>query len=598
MASLLAAGDVPPRHHGLVHRRGARRDAGRRRKRAGLDTAWQVGTLGVAHRRRPRRAADQRRTPAGSPGVGVERSGRRMHLFARTQLASERLRADRPLRARAAAEAAQLRRRRHRPRSVSAACSSPTATRATGSRSSVETVGASYSLTLGSYGFVSLFANHTRSQDSQTDVYLGWTMPLGNRRSVGSSLSYRPDLATGDSLEATATLQQNLPAGSGTGYYLSASSTEDVQASLSYQGRAGQAGVEYSRRDDIDGWRATALGGLTLTVGRRAADALAGPELCRGPGGRLPRSDRVRREPADRPHRPQGPCAARSPPPLRHEPGEPGPGRAAAGCLAFESDRALSRPPTAAGPSSDSRSRARPRQRCGWCRKAVSPCRQAPSSCAGRGGHRRTRWVDLPHRRCGLQRSFRKLAGAPLSFLLPATRGRRPDAGPRRGSVPCDRRRERPEGSGRRNRQPDAASGSGQPASPGAASSRRRSRNSLTFADACCRTVISDSTERNRCTKSVDVDVIRESGERRDVEQVPGRPGRVHTVVDVELLVALLEVRARQHDGCRFIDRFDPRASHDLRRYTEACVAHAGEDRCCRQRSSQDQSKSRKAVDF
>ena len=45
----------------------------------------------------------------------------------------------------------------------------------------------------GSYGFVSLFANHTRSEGSQTDVFLGWTMPMGNRRSVGSSLSYRPD---------------------------------------------------------------------------------------------------------------------------------------------------------------------------------------------------------------------------------------------------------------------------------------------------------------------------------------------------------------------------------------------------------------------
>jgi len=38
-----------------------------------------------------------------------------------------------------------------------------------------------------------------------------------------------------------------------------------VRAELSYQGRAGQVGAEYSRRDDIDGWRATALGGVAIT---------------------------------------------------------------------------------------------------------------------------------------------------------------------------------------------------------------------------------------------------------------------------------------------------------------------------------------------
>ena len=59
-------------------------------------------------------------------------------------------------------------------------------------------------------------------------------------------------------------LQQNLPAGSGTGYYLSASSTEDLQASPTYQGRAGQAGAEYSRRNDIDG------GGGARLVGSRS----------------------------------------------------------------------------------------------------------------------------------------------------------------------------------------------------------------------------------------------------------------------------------------------------------------------------------------
>ena len=228
----------------------------------GLDTAWQVGTLGVVTLTAA--AGADREDSGWLAGLGVEHSGRRFDLFARTQLASERF--------------VQIGRSAFEPRPKQRNFAGVgvdlerlgSLQFAYGHQSywdaeSVETVGVSYSLSLRSYGFVSLFANHARSEGSQTDVFLGWTMPMGNRRTVGSSLSYRPDQPIGDSVEATATLQQNLPAGSGTGYYLSASSTQDAQASLSYQGRAGRAGVEYSRRNDTDGWRATALGGLTIT---------------------------------------------------------------------------------------------------------------------------------------------------------------------------------------------------------------------------------------------------------------------------------------------------------------------------------------------
>ena len=54
----------------------------------GLDTAWQVGTLGVVT---ATAAAGADHEDSGwLAGLGVERSGRRLHLFARTQLASER----------------------------------------------------------------------------------------------------------------------------------------------------------------------------------------------------------------------------------------------------------------------------------------------------------------------------------------------------------------------------------------------------------------------------------------------------------------------------------------------------------------------------
>jgi outer membrane usher protein len=228
----------------------------------GLDTAWQIGTLGVLT---ATAAAGTDSADTGwLAGVGVERTGRRMHLFARTQLASERF---------VQVGLSELERR---PKQRSFAGVGVDLARfgslrfAYGQQSywesdTVETIGASYALTLGRYGFVSLFANQTRSQDAQTDVFLSWTMSLGNRRSVGTSLAYRPDLENGDTLKATAVLQQNLPAGSGAGYYLSASSTEDLQGSASYQGHAGQVGAEYSRRGDVDGWRGSALGGVTLT---------------------------------------------------------------------------------------------------------------------------------------------------------------------------------------------------------------------------------------------------------------------------------------------------------------------------------------------
>jgi len=229
----------------------------------GLDTAWQLGTLGVITVTTAAGADDD--DSGWLAGLGVESSGRRLDLFARTQLASERFvqvgRSElepRPKQRSFAGVGVDL----ARLGSLQFAYGRQSYWDAQG----IETLGVSYSLALRNHGFISFFANHTRSQGSRTDVYLSWTMPMGNRRTVGSSLFYHPDHPTGDGVEARATLQQNLPAGSGTGYYVSASSTEDAQLSVSYQGRAGRAGVEYARRNDADGWRATALGGLTLTA--------------------------------------------------------------------------------------------------------------------------------------------------------------------------------------------------------------------------------------------------------------------------------------------------------------------------------------------
>jgi outer membrane usher protein len=229
----------------------------------GVDTSWQIGTLGIVSATAA--AGSDREDSGWLAGLGLERSGNRMHVFARAQFTSERF----VQVGRSAVE--------ERPKQRSFAGIGVDLARfgslqlAYGQQSfwhadSVQTVGLGYSASLGEYGFVSLFANHMRTADSASEVFVSWTMPIGARRSVGAGLAYHPDLPAGDSVEATATLQQNLPAGAGVGYYLSASSTEEVQASFNYQGRAGQAGLEYSRRNDADGWRATALGGLAITA--------------------------------------------------------------------------------------------------------------------------------------------------------------------------------------------------------------------------------------------------------------------------------------------------------------------------------------------
>ena len=246
-----------------VHGRAARRSPGRRRAgRMGIDTAWQVGTVGVVG---ATAAAGTNGEDSGwLAGLGLERTARGMHVFARTEHRSEGF-----VQIGTSATGGRQKQRSFAGVGLDLARFGSVQV-AYGQQSywdaeSVQTLGLSYSNSLGAYGFLNLFANQTRDADTETEVYLSWTMPLRGRRTVGASLAYRPDADAGDSVELTGTLQQSLPVGSGTGYYLSASSSEDVQANVSYQGRAGQAGVEYSRRGETDGWRATALGGVTLT---------------------------------------------------------------------------------------------------------------------------------------------------------------------------------------------------------------------------------------------------------------------------------------------------------------------------------------------
>ena len=228
----------------------------------GLDTAVRLGWFGVATLTAA--VGGEGGDQGWLAGLGFERSAQRVSVFLRTQYASESF-------AQLGTAAETLRFRQNvfgglgfnlaRLGSLQLAY----AMRSYWSAPQSESFGASYSLSLGDYGFLSVSANHQRGEDDDTDLLLYWTTPLGGRRTASAGLRYSPDLEDGERVEAVATLQQSAPAGTGHGYRVSVSSNQDAQLGASYRGRAAQAEVEYAHRNDSDGWRASALGGFAIT---------------------------------------------------------------------------------------------------------------------------------------------------------------------------------------------------------------------------------------------------------------------------------------------------------------------------------------------
>ncbi len=130
----------------------------------------------------------------------------------------------------------------------------------------VETVGINYSVALGRLGYLGLYASHTSATDSETNVLLTWTLSLGDRRTLSTSLQQSSAPSDfGGGFQGNVTLQRDLPAGSGLGYRMSLSSSDEQDAYLAYQGRAGTASVDYARRNGDSGVRVGATGGLAIT---------------------------------------------------------------------------------------------------------------------------------------------------------------------------------------------------------------------------------------------------------------------------------------------------------------------------------------------
>ena len=126
--------------------------------------------------------------------------------------------------------------------------------------------GLGYSLTLGPWGSLNLFANRYDAGDHGTDVILTWTMPIGERNTASASVQQSSGGDRyNDGISAIATVQQNLPVGPGSGYVASVASNGDGRLGYAYQGRAGQVNADWARANGQDGLRVGALGGIAFS---------------------------------------------------------------------------------------------------------------------------------------------------------------------------------------------------------------------------------------------------------------------------------------------------------------------------------------------
>ncbi len=228
---------------------------------AGMDVALQVGTLGIVSLTG---AAGGDGDVGWLAGAGFERTGRRISVFGRARYASPSfaqlgttLEADRPRLLTFGGFGIDF----GRWGSTQASFGEQTYWSAPGTR----TIGLSHAVELGRLGHLGLIASRFLGEDARDEVLLSWTLSVGGRRSAGASLSYAPDPDNRGEFEALAFVQQALPPGTGSGYYASVSSSEDVRLDYELQGRAGRAAIQYARRDGEDGWRASASGGLAIT---------------------------------------------------------------------------------------------------------------------------------------------------------------------------------------------------------------------------------------------------------------------------------------------------------------------------------------------
>lgn len=252
---------------------------------AGLDTAWQVGSLGVLTMTA---AAGGQGELGWLGGVGFERNGPGYSLFGRTQYATRDFaqlgtagQTDRPRQRSFAGVGLDLGARGNLRFSYGVQTS--------WSRPHSETAALSHTLTMGPWGHLSFVATRSMGASSSTDLFLNWTMSFGERRTVSAGLQGSPGSTGRESFAAVAAIQQSLPVGAGAGHYVAVSSAGEMQGDYALQGDRGRVALQYARRNGSDGWRANAGGGLAITgagimPARRLDSSFAVVEVADYPG--------------------------------------------------------------------------------------------------------------------------------------------------------------------------------------------------------------------------------------------------------------------------------------------------------------------------
>lgn len=129
----------------------------------------------------------------------------------------------------------------------------------------VETLGASYNVTLGKLGFLSISALRFLGEDSQTVLGISITRPLGQRRIASARLS-----RDRHSRQLDMSMQQSLPVGEGYGYRVLASTLDADRLEVGVSARSGYGTyqLDAARFRGQSSFQVSASGGLALLGGK------------------------------------------------------------------------------------------------------------------------------------------------------------------------------------------------------------------------------------------------------------------------------------------------------------------------------------------
>jgi outer membrane usher protein len=131
---------------------------------------------------------------------------------------------------------------------------------------------ASYSLSLGRYGFFTLSASRTRGLSESSQIAALYSLPLGSTTSAGDTSitlgvrrQHQDDQTT---TVGTFDLQHPLPVGQGYGYYLHATTDHTFTGGASYYGRYGRYTLEGSSANGANAIRSSISGGIGTVGGQ------------------------------------------------------------------------------------------------------------------------------------------------------------------------------------------------------------------------------------------------------------------------------------------------------------------------------------------